>query len=311
MNRLAAMEAFVRVVDTGSFSGAARQLHVGQPAVSKIIAQLEERVGVKLLLRTTHGLAATEAGENFYGHAKRSLEEADEAEAKARGAGSALTGRLRICAAVTFARLHVVPRMAKFIDAHPDLEIEVVLDDRNVDLVEGGIDVALRMGNLQDSTLTARKIGQNPRVVVAAPAYFERMGVPNSPSELVDHQAVVYDQRGGGSVWTFTQGSAETTVTIKGRLRLTAAEGVREGVFAGLGLTVSSAWMFAPEIASGRVTQVLTDWSLPPVDLWAVFPSGRNVSTKARAFADFIEGELASDFARSVARAPGGARVDG
>ena len=304
MNRFAAMEAFVRVVDTGTFSGAARQLHLGQPAVSKIIAQLEERLGVKLLLRTTHRLAPTEAGENFYGHAKRSVEEADEAEAKARGAGSALKGRLRISAAVTFARLHVVPRLARFFDAHPDLEIEVVLDDRNVDLVEGGIDVALRMGDLQDSSLTARKIGQSQRIVVGAPGYFARMGVPRFPADLVDHQAVVYDQRGGGSVWTFTQGATETAVTIKGRLRLTAAEGVREAVFAGLGLTVSSVWMFAPEIVSAGVQRVLADWSLPAVDLWAVFPTGRNASAKARAFANFIESELASNLVDPGAQDP-------
>jgi len=159
LNRLA-LEALVRVVDTGSFSGAARQLRVGQPSISKVIAQLEQRVGVKLLFRSTHGLAPTEAGENFYGHAKRAIDEADEAELKARGVGAGLTGRLRISGAVTFARLHVVPRFAKFTDLHPALEIEVVLDDRNVDLVEAGIDVALRMGDLQDSTLTARGIGQ-------------------------------------------------------------------------------------------------------------------------------------------------------
>src|ERR1700712_4237708 len=129
MNRLAAMDAFLRVIDTGSFTGAARQLRIGQPAVSKIIAQLEESVGVKLLLRTTQGLTATEAGETFYEHARRSIEEADEAVLKARGAGAALTGRLRICAAVTFGRLHVVPRLPRFLAMHPDLEIEVFLDD--------------------------------------------------------------------------------------------------------------------------------------------------------------------------------------
>src|SRR5260370_3427474 len=147
MNRLAAMDAFVRAVDTGSFTSAARQLRVGQPAMSKIIAQLEGRVGVKLLLRTTQGLTPTEAGENFYEHAKRSVEEADEAELKARGVGAALTGRLRIGAAVTFARLHVVPRLPKFLAMHPLLDVEVFLDDRNVDLVQAGSDIALRLGD--------------------------------------------------------------------------------------------------------------------------------------------------------------------
>src|ERR1700761_4220905 len=248
MNRLAAMDAFVRVVDTGSFTGVARQMRVGQPAISKMIAQLEERVGVKLILRTTQGLSPTEAGERFYEHAKRAVQEADEAELKARGIGTALTGRLRISGAVTFSRLHVVPRLRKFLAEHPALDIEVFLDDRNVDLVEAGIDVALRMGNLQDSSLTARKIGQNPRVVVATPSYFAEAGEPASPAELVSHQGVIYELRGGGTVWTFTQGTAEATVTIKGRVRLTAAEGVREAVFDGLGLAVASEWMFAPEI---------------------------------------------------------------
>jgi DNA-binding transcriptional LysR family regulator len=268
MNRLAAMEAFVRVVDTGSFTGVARQMRVGQPAISKIIAQLEERVGVKLLLRTTQGLSPTEAGERFYEHAKRAIHESDEAELQARGVGMALTGRLRIAGAVTFSRLHVVPRLSKFLAIHPALDVEVILDDRNVDLVEAGIDVALRMGNLPEA------------------------GEPASPAELVSHLAVIYDQRGGGPVWTFTQGTAEAAVTIKGRVRLTAAEGVREAVFGGLGLAVASEWMFAPEIASGKVRRVLEDWDLPPIDLWAVFPSGRNVSTKARSFADFIQHEL-------------------
>jgi DNA-binding transcriptional LysR family regulator len=299
MNRLAAMDAFVRVVDTGSFTVAARQMRVGQPAISKIVAQLEERVGVTLLLRTTQGLSPTEAGERFYEHAKRAVQEADEAELNARGAGTALTGRLRIGGAVTFSRLHVVPRLRKFLAMHPALDVEVILDDRNVDLVEAGIDVALRMGNLQDSSLTARKIGQNPRVVVGAPSYFAEAGEPASPADLVSHQGVIYDQRGGGTVWTFTQGTAEAAVTIKGRVRLTAAEGVREAVFDGLGLAVASEWMFAPEIASGRVRRVLQDWHLPPIDLWAVFPSGRNVSTKARAFANFIEQELGTVFSVS------------
>src|SRR6201992_2069899 len=231
MNRLSAMDAFVRVVDTGSFTSASRQLRIGQPAFSKMIPQLEERIGVKLLLRTSQGLTATEAGENFYGHARRAIEEADEAEQKARGAGAALSGRLRISGAVTFARLHVVPRLAKFMADHPALEVEVLLDDRNVDLVEAGIDVALRMGDLQDSSLTARRIGRGARVVVGTPSYFERMGEPVTPAQLNDHEAIIYDVRGGGDVWTFVQGATESDVTIKGRLRTTAAEGMREAVF--------------------------------------------------------------------------------
>lgn len=294
MDRLAAMEAFVRVVDTGSFSGAARQLRVGQPAISKTVAGLEERLGARLLLRSTRGLTPTEAGQNFYEHAKRAIEAADEAELAARGAGSGLSGRLRISAAVTFARLHIVPRLGAFLAQHPALEIELVLDDRNVDLVEEGIDVAFRMGTLVDSALAVRKIGRSDLLVLGTPAYFATAGEPVTPADLARHQAIAYTQRGGGDAWVFRQGDKEMPVTLTGRLRSSAAEALREAVFAGLGLAVATRWMFMPELKEGRVRQVLRDWSLPPLDLWAVFPTGRHASAKARAFAAFTESLLHS-----------------
>ncbi|MBN9509938.1 MAG: LysR family transcriptional regulator [Alphaproteobacteria bacterium] len=292
MNRLSSMEAFVRVIETGSFSSAARQLRIGQPAVSKAVAQIEKRLGVRLLLRTTHRLTPTESGQGFYEHAKRAIEEAEEAELAARGAGAALSGRLRICAAVTFARLHVMPHLPAFLDQHPALDIDVVLDDRNVDVIEAGIDVALRMGSLIDSSLTARRVGQGRRLVLGTPSYFAKAGEPRTPGDLAAHQAVIYDQRGGGSGWTFRRGAAEVAIAMKGRVRATAAEGVREAVLADLGLTVGSEWMFAPELHSGRVRTVLDDWTLPPIDLWTVFPTGRQATAKARAFAAFIEARL-------------------
>jgi DNA-binding transcriptional LysR family regulator len=294
MDRLAAMETFVRVVETGSFSAAARQLRVGQPAVSKTVAQLEDRLGVQLLVRSTQGLTPTESGQSFYDRAKRAIEEADEAELAARGASASLSGVLRISAAVTFARLHVMPKLAAFLAEHPALEMDVLLDDRDVDLIESGVDVALRMGSLTDSGLVARKIGQSPRRVVGAPSYFERHGEPKSPADLAEHQAIVYDVRGGGTVWMFTRGGTESSVTVNGRLRVTAAEGVREAVLAGAGLAVASEWMFAPELKSGLVRAVLHEWTLQPIELWAVFPTGRRASAKARAFVSFIEEALAA-----------------
>jgi DNA-binding transcriptional LysR family regulator len=185
-----------------------------------------------------------------------------------------------------------MPQLPAFLEQHPSLDVDVVLDDRNIDLVEAGVDVALRMSSLTDSSLTARKIGQGRRLVLATPSYFAKRGEPGSPSDLVNHQAVIYDQRGGGAAWTFRRGSAEMAVVLKGRVRVTAAEGVREAVFSDLGLTVSSEWMFTPELNSGRVRAVLEDWSLPAIDLWAVFPTGRQASAKARAFATFIEDRL-------------------
>src|SRR5579859_5862755 len=289
MDRLAAMEAFVLVVDSGSFSAAARRLNVGQPAISKSVAQLEDRLGVKLLVRSTRGLAPTEAGLNFYERARRSIEEADEAELAARGAGRGLSGKLRICAAVTFARIHLMPRLPVFLARHPDLEMEVVLDDRNIDLVQEGTDVALRMGRLADTALTARRLATTHHAVVGTAAYFARAGEPASPGDLIAHEAVIYSQRGSGAVWTFQRDGAELAVTVRGRLHVTAAEGVRAAVLADAGIAIASEWMFAPELAAGTVKAVLQDWDLPPMDLWAVYPAGRTATTKARTFVAFVE----------------------
>jgi DNA-binding transcriptional LysR family regulator len=289
MDRLSAMETFVNVVEAGSFSGAARRLNIGQPAVSKTVAQLEERLGVRLLLRSTRGLTPTEAGQSFYERARRSIEEADEADRAAQGAGAGLSGPLRICAAVTFARLHIMPHLHIFLAEHPDLTIDVVLDDRNIDMLEEGIDVALRMGALVDSGMTAKRIGQCPRVVVGSPAYFAKAGEPEIPADLSAHEVVIYSRTGGGHVWPFSKDGNEVTVTVSGRLKVNAAEGMRAAVLADMGIAIASEWMFDAELKDGSVRRVLTEWALPPLDLWALYPTGRMASAKARAFVAFVE----------------------
>jgi DNA-binding transcriptional LysR family regulator len=291
MDRLQAMTTFVRVVETGSFSGAARQLRIGQPAVSKTVAQLEDRLQVRLLIRSTHFVTPTDAGLRFYERARVAIQEVDEAELEARGTGAGLTGRLQVSAATTFARLLIVPRLPEFLALHPGLDIDFLMDDRVIDLVSEGVDIALRMGDLADSTALARKLATGARCVVATPTYLERTGTPKSPADLAHHHALVYSQL--GDTWTFHRGETETSVTVRGRLRLSAAEGVRASVLADMGLAVTSEWMFAPELLTGAVRRVLPEWSLPTIDLWAVYPSGRLASAKARAFADFVEGILA------------------
>jgi DNA-binding transcriptional LysR family regulator len=292
MDRLQSMAAFVRVVETGSFSAAARQLGVGQPAVSKTVAQLEERLQVRLLMRTTHALSPTDAGLRFYERARLAIREVDEAELEARGDGAGLAGRLRVCAATTFARIMVIPHLPKFLSRHPLLDIDVILDDRVIDLVSEGVDVALRMGALADSTAIARKIATGGRSVVATPSYIAHAGTPRTPADLARHHALSYSQL--DDAWTFRRDGEETSVTVRGRLRVSAAEGLRAAVLADMGLAVASDWMFAPELQSGAVQRLLADWTLPPIDLWAVFPTGRLASAKARAFADFVEDILAS-----------------
>ncbi|MBA1275493.1 LysR family transcriptional regulator [Stutzerimonas azotifigens] len=300
MDRMTAMETFVSVMEAGSFSAAARRLKLGQPAVSKAIAQLETRLGTPLLMRSTRGLTATDAGQRFYEHARRAIEAADEAEQAARISASGLSGVLRVSAATTFARLHILPALKGFMDRYPELEVDVTLDDRVIDLLGEGMDVALRMGTLDDSAMTARRLAQCQRRVVGTPAYFAAEGIPRTPADLSGHRAIVYSQRGGGEAWAFSQQGREVAVSVSGRLRVSAAEGIRTAVLSDIGLAVASHWMFSPELADGTVQAVLNDWALPPVDLWAVFPAGRRVTSRAQAFIEFVEETMAAQTGTSL-----------
>jgi DNA-binding transcriptional LysR family regulator len=282
------MEIFVRVVETGSFSAAARDCKVGQPAISKTIAGLEDRLRARLLVRSTRRLSATEAGTAFYERALRTLAAANEAEAVARGAAAGLEGRLRICAPTTFARMHLVPTLGSFLDTYPKLQFELIMEDCAVDLVTENIDVALYWGALADSTLIARKLAQADRIVVASPTYLSRREIPNTPGDLIELNAI-YDQGSGGEEWCFRRGTSETSVRIQKQLTVSAAEGVRSAVLAGQGFAISARWMFAPELDSGEVVSILKDWALPPIDLWVIFPSGRLTSAKARIFVKWFE----------------------
>ena len=292
MDRLSAMRALVRTIDARSFSQAARNLRVGQPTISKAIGQLETELGVRLLSRTTRGLTPTDAGQRFYERAVRAIEEADEAEIAARGAGSGLHGRLRVSTAVTFGRLHVIPQLPDFLTQHPGLEIDLVMDDRVTDLVEEGVDVALRLGPQPDSTLSGRIIARKRRVVVGTPNYFAQAGTPQRPLDLENVPAVILSIDRGATVWSFERGGETVRVNPVGRVRVSAAEGVRAAVLAHLGYTVGSEWGFGRDLANGRVVEVLADWTLASVDLWALVPSSRQPTARARAFVDFVADRL-------------------
>jgi DNA-binding transcriptional LysR family regulator len=177
---------------------------------------------------------------------------------------------------------------------HPDLDLELVLDDRYVDLVNEGVDVALRTGAMPNSNMTARRIAEGRSLVVATPAYLQRHGTPKSPDELISHQAIILTRGGGRDSFTFRKADAEISVTLHGRLKVTQAEGLREAVNCDLGFAVSAEWLFTPELKSGKVVPILQDWKLPPASLSAVFPTGRLTSTKARAFVSFVERCLAA-----------------
>ncbi|MEI6643174.1 MAG: LysR family transcriptional regulator [Novosphingobium sp.] len=289
MDRLVAMRQFATVVETGSFSAAARRLNMGQPAVSKAIANLEEYLGVRLMARTTRAQHLTEAGQRFYERARVVLDEADEAEAAARDSATSLAGQLRLAAPPTYAALHILPRLAEFLDRHPELAVDLILDDRWVDLIEQGVDVAVRLGKPSDSSLIARRLGSSQRLLVATSAYLDQMGEPATPDELPAHRLIAYSQFEGPTAWSFTHGATNTSVAIQPVVRVSAGEGMRSCILAGLGIGMGSRLMFAPELAAGTVRPVLADWELSPVDVWVMFPAGRKSSRRARAFAEWLE----------------------
>ncbi len=294
MDRLGAMAQFVRVVEAGSFSAAARILGQGQPAVSKAIAQLEARLGVRLVNRTTRALALTDAGRAFYDRAKAVLDAAEEAEAAAKGAGAALSGRLRVCAPVTFARLHIIPALPAFVGAHPGLDLDLVLDDRRIDLVEEGIDVAIRAGTLADSSMVATHIAEGRRQVIGARNFWDAQHEVRKPADLGALPFIAYGDAPGGLDWIFAKDGKTELVRMSQRLRVSALEGVREAVFAGMGFAIVSEWSASDAIAAHRAQARLEAYRLPSVDLWAVYPSGRQPATRVRLFVEHVRGTLKS-----------------
>jgi DNA-binding transcriptional LysR family regulator len=195
---------------------------------------------------------------------------------------------------VTFGRLHVAPRLGEFLGAHPELHLELVMDDRRIDLLEQNIDVALRLGELVDSSLTARKLATSDRLVVASRAYLDRCGEPQVPSDLMAHESVVFSlQTASGDDWRLRQGATEISVRTPSRISVTAAEGFREAILAGLGVAIAPRWMMRRELDSGEVRHLLPGWTLPPVDIWAIYPSGRMPTAKAKAFVAWFESQFA------------------
>ena len=295
MDRLAALQAFIRVAEAGSFSAAARQIGIGQPAMSKTISQLEYTLGARLIARTTRKLSLTEDGRRFLDAARHAVDAADAAMRAAGARGAAPSGVLRIAASVAFARLQIVPRLAAFLGRYPDVEVDLVLSDRFVDLVEEGIDVAIRIGDLKDPGLVARRIGEMARITVARPDYWNRRGRPRHPDDLAAHDCVVFSGLATGDIWPFEGPEGPIEVKVKGRVRASTSDAMREAVLEGLGVGVTPYWMWRDEVRSGALERVLIDFEPTRRPIQAVFPERRLVSPKVRAFVDFLAEEFRLD----------------
>lgn len=295
MDRLQAMRHFVTVVDCGSFSAAARQLRIGQPALSKSVAQLEDRLGIRLIVRSTRSHSLTEAGQRFYDGARLALDEADAAEAAARDEARSLSGNLRIAAPPVYASQVMIPLLADFHALHPELRIELILDDRRIDLVEEGVDLALRTGQLGDSSLLARRIDSARRMLVATPDFLAAHGTPGDPDDLARHRIVSFASFDSREAWTFRRdGEQQIAYPADPILRVNSAEGLRAAVLAGMGIAMVTNRMVGVSLARGELVPVLADWTLGGNDIWVIFPEGRRVRPRARLFADWLAGAVSS-----------------
>ena len=298
MDRLTAMQTFVRVVESGSFTAVARESRTTQSAVSKQVAALERTLGARLLSRTTRSLALTEEGERYFEQARRLVAEIAEVESSLRQ-GEQLTGWLRVAASVGFGRLKLLPLVKSFLAAHPGVRIDLRLNDGFVDLVEQGIDVAVRIGELADSSMVARRIGTTRRALVVSRSYLRELpkglGPPRVPDDLLRHNCIVYTELSTQNAWTFTAGpgapeqpGTQVTVRAQGNLQTNSSEVVRAAVLAGMGVGLSPTWLFEDELARGELKVLLPDWPAPSMPVHLISPSQRRQSAKVKAFADHL-----------------------
>jgi DNA-binding transcriptional LysR family regulator len=294
MDRIDGFRIFVRVVETGSFSRAARDLGVTQPTVTRHIAALERHLGVRLLNRNTRRLSVTELGRSYYERGKSLLDLFEETESLAGGRQARLQGRIRIGTSVAFGRRVVTPLVLGFMRGYPLIQVELSFEDSYVDLVAQGIDVAVRMGKLADSSLGARYLGLNPWIAVAAPSYLKRSGIPATPQDLAQHNVLVYSTVQGDDHLHFIDGrNGRISVGVHGNLRSNNLSSILAAVRDGMGIAVLPVYVAARSLGTGHVAQVLAQFSLPSQEIHAVYPSPKLVPGKVTALIDYLHDAFA------------------
>ncbi len=292
MDRLLWMHCYARAVETGSFSAVARELSIGQPNVSRHIASLESHLGTRLLHRSTRKLTVTPEGERYYAEVRRALDAIADAESNARGEDRP-QGQLRVACPVALARLKLLPLVKPFLARYPDIELDLQISDRKIDLVEEGVDVAIRVGELRDSTLKARRLGTARRICVASPDYLAARGVPQSPHDLQAHNCIQYSLLATGNVWPFVHQPVE----VRGNFKVDSPEGVRSAVLDGIGVGLMPSWLFVDALANGQVRELLGDWKIPPLPISALYPAKRLLPRRAVVFMDHLASAFAIDAA--------------
>jgi DNA-binding transcriptional LysR family regulator len=285
MDRLAELDIFARVVTAGSMSAAGRELGLSPPVVSKRIKSLEERLGTRLLQRTTRQLALTESGQGFYERVVAILASVDEAETWVSRRTAAARGILRVSAPTSFGRMHIAPHLVDFLKAYPDITIDLSLSDQFVDIVAEGFDLAIRIADLADSSLVAKRLAPNHRVLCATPDYLASKGTPLILADLQQHQLLLHNS----DQWKLEGPEGAAIVRVESAIRTNSSEVIREAVLAGIGIALRSTWDIGPEIDSGRLKIILPEWHASTrVAVYAVYPSRRHLAHKVRLFMDFL-----------------------
>ncbi|MDI7864897.1 LysR family transcriptional regulator [Rhizobiaceae bacterium n13] len=294
MDRWQAMRVFVKVVETGGFAAAARHLHMSPPAVTRTISSLEDTIGVRLLTRTTRAVKTTEAGDRYLDDCRRILADIAEAEASAAGLHGNPTGTLTVTGPALFGQMHILPILLEYLDQYPLVTLQSVFVDRIVNLVDEGIDVAIRIGNLPDSGLSAIRVGSIRRVVCGAPSYFEKYGVPEVPSDLVNHRIIAPTAAWASFEWQFGQKN-RTSVTVRPRLQCNTNDAAIAAAEQGWGITRILSYQIAPALQEGRLQTVLSEYEEHAMPVHVVHAEGRRASAKVRSFVDLAVDRLRSN----------------
>lgn len=289
MDSLTDIAVFVRVVDDGSFTRAAERLKLSRSVVSKYVTRLEGRLGARLLNRTTRRLSLTEAGRIFYDRSRQGLRDIEDAEAEVSRLQETPSGVLRINAPMSFGILHIAPALHEFLERCPNVSVEMNLDDRQVDVIAGGFDVSVRIADLPDSSLIARRVGPCRHAIVAAPSYLERNGTPRKPEELHDHNVITFAYQAFTHTWHFlTPEGKPTSVAVTGSVQMNNSLALREALLAGVGITRTPTFVVGEDIKQGRLKSLLTDHETLELSIYLVYPERRHLLPKVRAFVEFM-----------------------
>lgn len=293
MDRVGQMQVFVRVVERGSFSAAARDLGLTQSGVSKQVQALEQHLGVRLMNRTTRSARVTEAGARYHERCRALLAELEAAEAEVRGRRGTPAGVVTVSAPVPFGLEFVVPRLVEFQRRNPGIHVHMQLTDQAVNLVEEGIDLAIRLGRLAGDGMVARKIGDSPVALVAAADYAARSPLPHAPSDLAAHHCLLYTLSGAAATWRLSKGSQHESVRVSGTFRANNLLALRQALLAGFGVALLPLWMVDSGLRDGRLVELLEGWRADPMEIHAVYPTSRMLPARVRVLLEYLAAEFA------------------